>query len=497
MRHKLSPVAALIAVLSASPVFADISAEDVWNDVVTFGNGIGKKVTADLSRDGDMLIAENVTLTSQSDMDGTIIEAEVARMEFTSRKDGTVLMSLPSPLVITAVAGPIDSEFAGADMRTTIELSGDTIASGDPDAITYALDAGAMHIESGSLDSAARLTPMLTMDIEGIAAQWFSEQTDAQHSGRFEVTADTLSYRGEPLETDGTQNGPTFHYAGQSYHSEGRYIREVSDDGTETPQPLSGLEATASQSIQSGDFTIASQGTTPITFEGRTGLATQSATVSGGRLDYTKQMADIEFDVATDAFPITGAGGSLALFEATMGMPIPENESAAPIDLRFALSDLEVTDAIWSMFDPSGQLPRDPANLVLDLSVDADMKGAMASPADPMDPNEFPQINEVWLNELLLEIAGASLSATGNAITQSTIGGIPEPVGQLDVTLTNVTGLIDQLASLGLMPMEQAGMAQMMIGMLARPGPNPNEMVAHIERTPDGQILSNGLPLPF
>lgn len=154
MRHKLSPVAALIAVLSASPVFADISAEDVWNDVVTFGNGIGKKVTADLSRDGDMLIAENVTLTSQSDMDGTIIEAEVARMEFTSRKDGTVLMSLPSPLVITAVAGPIDSEFAGADMRTTIELSGDTIASGDPDAITYALDAGAMHIESGSLDSA-------------------------------------------------------------------------------------------------------------------------------------------------------------------------------------------------------------------------------------------------------------------------------------------------------------------------------------------------------
>ena len=74
---------------------------------------------------------------------------------------------------------------------------------------------------------------------------------------------------------------------------------------------------------------------------------------------------------------------------------------------------------------------------------------------------------------------------------------MPPFAGKLSLTLTGVTGLLDKLSSTGIVPPEQAMGAQMMLGMLARPGEGADVLVSEIEMREDGSVLANGAPLPF
>jgi hypothetical protein len=119
----------------------------------------------------------------------------------------------------------------------------------------------------------------------------------------------------------------------------------------------------------------------------------------------------------------------------------------------------------------------------------------MAETADPA------QLEALTVNELRLAVAGALLTGGGaftfdNADT-TTFDGMPAPDGTINLSLKGGNALLDTLVSMGLVPQDQAMMARMMTGMIARPGAEADELVSEITVRPDGTILANGAPLPF
>ena len=111
------------------------------------------------------------------------------------------------------------------------------------------------------------------------------------------------------------------------------------------------------------------------------------------------------------------------------------------------------------------------------------------------------EVDTLNIEEVLLQLAGAELTATGGFTFDysdlSTFDGMPRPEGAVTVVLTGANSLLDKLVQMGLVDAEQAMMARMMSGMLLQPGDGPDTLVSEIAVSPSGQITANGAPLPF
>ncbi len=152
------------------------------------------------------------------------------------------------------------------------------------------------------------------------------------------------------------------------------------------------------------------------------------------------------------------------------------------------------------MFDPTAQLPRDPARLSLDLTASVesfidllDVEALMALETSEEAP---AMVHGLTLKDLALEMVGASLKGQGaftfDNTDYDTFDGIPAPDGAIDLELSGANGLLDTLVAMGLLPEEQAMGARMMMGLFAVPGVGDDVLTSKIEVKPDGQILANG-----
>ena len=96
-----------------------------------------------------------------------------------------------------------------------------------------------------------------------------------------------------------------------------------------------------------------------------------------------------------------------------------------------------MSDNLWTMFDPAGALPRDPATIVLDTT------GTARVLLDFMDPEAVEkwetsdvapgELHSLKINEFLVSLIGAELTGDGdfkfdNSNTDG-FGGLPAPSG--------------------------------------------------------------------
>lgn len=230
-----------------------------------------------------------------------------------------------------------------------------------------------------------------------------------------------------------------------------------------------------------GRFRSASSaGETSGTFQlDRTGFAMQTATVDN--------TADMVFPPSPE-MPITALAYSIARSFMEVDVPFLPNDDLQPFRLAFALEGVEMAEDIWAIFDPAQNIPRDPLNLELELD------GTTRITEDPFlsGPGEFPfEESEARLSHFRLNLGGAELTATGE-IEDKSRDGVPAGAGQLDMQLTGFNTLLDTLITMGLVTDEQAMPARMALGLIARPGDEPDTLVSTIEILEDGTILANG-----
>ena len=178
--------------------------------------------------------------------------------------------------------------------------------------------------------------------------------------------------------------------------------------------------------------------------------------------------------------------------------PVLKSEDEQDFAFGLQLVNFTMSDMIWGIFDPTGQLPRDPATVELETSGKALLLVDYLDPAAAAEMTDGTpgELRAVTVSKLLVNAAGAILQGSG-AVTldntdKVTLPGMPKPVGAVDLSLSGGNGLLDKLIAMGLFPQEQAMGVRMMMGLFAVPGDAPDTLNSKIEFTQDGQILANG-----
>jgi hypothetical protein len=185
----------------------------------------------------------------------------------------------------------------------------------------------------------------------------------------------------------------------------------------------------------------------------------------------------------------------IASADTSISIPLENIDIAKPANVKLELSDMTLSDSVWGMFDPASHLSRDAVNLDIDLTGNViwDTKIADINPEKMAGPPIF--LENVTINALNLQAAGAELTTKGAVELNNDIFP-PVPAGEVEVSIKGGNGLIDNLVAAGIIPAEQAMMAKGMSMMFFTAGGDGDDhLVSKLNMTADGHISANGMPI--
>ncbi len=498
--------AAMLLLLPQSGALADVTPEQVWEDWQAQAASYGEMMTtANVAREGDTLVVSGLRIAM--DVDGTgsdDVSGTLAEVRFQERGDGTVSISM-SP------------EF---DLVVTQD-----IPDGPEVSYIIAMDlAGLTMVASG--DEAQRrydyLAPEVGMSLANLSVD------DQQIDGTFDLRAVGLdgSYTlsdGDPRQVDANSNMERatidVDFADPE-GNEGRIvltgeIANIASTSTSTllesadltdmaGMLMDGFAVAGTLTSGAASYSMQASGPDNSTFDADVSSATGSLdfSMNADGISYGGGNTDVAITVSGSEIPFPQVEFTAAETGGRLTMPIMASETPQDVGFGLILRDLAVSEMIWSMIDPAGVLPHDPATLIIDTMGKANWNIDIMSPEVQQGNfgDEMPgQIHSLDLRELQLALAGAVLQGTGaftfDNTDMQTYPGMPKPVGKVNLSLDGANALLDKLIAMGLIPSEQALGFRGMMGMFARPGNGPDSLVSEIELTPEGGISANGLRL--
>lgn len=495
---------ALALCLPASAAFADLTAAEVWADWEELMTSSGYTVNAAQASTANSVTVSDLSMEmDMSDgLDEGTLTMRMGILQFVENGDGTVTIEVPDTAEADFTLTPEIGESVSATISTAMTDQTMT-ASGDPNAITYnftttkadvtlndlTVDGVALGEDvakaSLSMENLAYVTKTVLGELRSI------EQTTSASAMTYLVNfADPET--SETFKMNGTVRDLTFVGGGDL----------PLDTNTNDANAMlnAGLEFAGKFTTQGGGYDL--------TFSGADGSGTINTTSEGAEFDVSLNPGGVAYGVAQRGvtmnmlltefpLPISVAAAEMAT---NFLIPLQKSEQDQDFGMGISLSGLTMSDAIWGIFDPTGQLPRTPANLIVDLSGTAKILFDFLDPAQAevldMTENAPGQVNTLTLNELELDAAGARLTGKGDFRFDNsdlvTFDGFPRPEGGIDLTLMGGNVLIDKLVGMGLLPQDQAMGARMMMGLFAVPGEGEDTLNSRIEVNPEGHVMANG-----
>jgi hypothetical protein len=500
--------------LTASPVFADVTPEEVWASYQDMMTSMGMTPTAEVSRDGDTLVVRNMVYSMNIDMGEASVSdtTTVPEIRFQERRRGTVAMWFPEPMtsVMTAPTEPGTEEGDTVETRSTVTYIGEAIVSGSPDDMLYTLEDAAMTMSSEPVVvDGMTVQPGVTGKFAGISGTSTVVRKGDSLSSDMDLTAATLTYDVDQID-DGEGSTIDMGLIGNTLAIKGSILlpQANSDNMIATLLGQSTLDVTMTMADSSSFVKITGEEpSSNMDIRAATGASNLDVTLKGGSIGYDVAVGDLDVTVAGAQIPGGQVAVSLAEYSVALLFPLAASEEDQPFSAKIGFKDLILPEIAWMIADPTGQLPHDPANLrlafegTLNSDVDLfDFETLMALEEEGAEEMPF-EVKTLALPEIYLALAGASVAGNGagHFLDQEPQmpGGMPPFAGKLNLTLNGVTDLITKLSSTGILPPDTAMSAQMMLGLFARPGATPGELVSEIEMTEDGAIIANGQPLPF
>ncbi|MGB8623550.1 MAG: DUF2125 domain-containing protein [Paracoccaceae bacterium] len=497
MKHwkSISTLAVLAGTVSANGAAADITAQDVWDDMRSVGENYGQTISGNPSMSGDTMTVSDLKIavdTPEGTLSGTMCDIALKELG-----DGTVEIVLPADFPLSITMDPAQGETVSADMM--LHQSGlTTIVSGSPGDSAYDSTSDNVSFEvtklvvdgkpvdlslTVALASLAANYAVTGGDLRDIASTMTADKATVDFaltapdgsgdaSGRVEM-ADLKSASKSAVPADMQMNDMAnmlkegFAMNANFSHGATSYTLDVNDKGGTTH---------AEGSADDGSIGIRMDGKTMSYGAEQTGT---SLTMSGSSIP----LPELTAQIAETAFKFT--------------MPVAKSDDALDFGLLTRLKGVKVSDQLWGMFDPMGALPHDPANLVIDLSGKGRWLVDIMDPQATQNLDSPPgELQSLDINDLELTIAGASLTGDGaftfDNTDLTTFDGMPAPTGTANLKLVGANTLMDKLVEMGLLPQDQAQGARMMLGLFARPGDGADTLVSEISVTEDGQVLANG-----
>lgn len=501
-KGRVATATAIGLALSAGVARADVAPADVWADWQGYFTSSGYEVSGDESQSGDALTVSDITLSMEMPEDQSTVSVNMGEMTFTDNRDGTVAVSIPETMQMRVNLSSPDT--GDVDVGLTYETGGfEMTASGNPDDLLYNYSAAdiALLVDSVTIDGEAMELGTIELRMADVMGST-TMTTDALRSSKQKMSTGPVSYLIDVTDPEGS--GGTMMLNGKAESM------TLAANGT---MPLemdpNNLAASINDGL-TGEGTITySKGTTDFRFtdadettEGTSSSDGGKATVAIGAegLTYGISATEVKTKMTGSELPLPiELGYAEAAFNLTV--PIAESEEAQDFALGLTLGDFTMSDMIWGIFDPSGQLPHDPATVELDLSGTAKLFFDLFDPEQmaAVEAGEIGvpgELNTLDINTLNVSAAGAQLTGEGGFTFDNTdletFDGMPAPEGSVDLTLTGANGLMDTLIAMGLLPQEQAMGVRMMMGMFAVPGDGEDTLTSTIEVTGDGQVLANG-----
>ncbi|MEQ6203159.1 DUF2125 domain-containing protein [Sulfitobacter sp. HNIBRBA2951] len=487
--------------LSGTTAFADLAPRDVWGDWRAYLEGMGYAVTATEATNGDTLNISDITVQIAGGPDVETMILRLPPLQFAELSGGRVEVVMSETMPLEVEITPKSTKRLAKAQLTYTQSGHSMIASGDPDAIVFDYTADAFNLSLGSLSvDGTVFDPATTrFSLGGTALQSQTQVTAGevrsydQNMQMGQVTYDIFFK--DPAQVETMMMKSTLEevvFAGTSVLP----VQEIAQAQNLAPLIAAGFafdgtfstKATETQTEITSDegaskFKTGSQNTQLAVAMGADGVS----------YDVTTQQVQVGAQLAGIPFPLF-----VEMASAGMKIKAPVMKSDAPQDIAvgFDLTDFTMSDIIWALFDPSAQLPRDPATIALDLTGKAKVLLDVFDLQQAADAKVPAELNALSIDRLVVDAVGAKLEAQGAATfdntDKTTLPGFPKPVGDITVNLAGANGLMDKLVAMGLLPAQQVTGARMMMGLFAVPGDAPDTLTSKIEFNEAGQILANG-----
>lgn len=499
---KFSRVAAPFALsaFSATAVLADVTANQVWDNMQTYAKVNGYAIDADPVYSDGTLTLTNFKLQSMTDSDAGSFLMRWNDFALVEQPDGTVKIVVPPSLDISVEIEDPDAGEISVQMTETFKDT-EFVASGDPDDLTFSVQAGevGMTLNKVVIDGDPVLPPN-----SNIRFTFKDILSTSNVSGIVEHMV-TSNLRATVLEIDGAievEEGERFNFTGAADNLTTSSIVRMPNgaDLSDLADALArGYQASGAITGDKRNMTVAVVSPSgDMTFEVGTGPSQLTYAMSEKGLEFEGRSSDMQMSsqLASLPFPIdVTLGGSSVSFN----MPVTVSKTAQPYGFGFGLNQLELSDVIWGLFDPNATLDRSP------MTVDVELGGTAVLGADIFDPKfladedlddlNFGEFKVAAIKKLFIQALGGSISAEGSFELDNsdydTFDGFPRPEGTAQISFEGINGVIDSLIAAGLVPQEQAMGGRMMLGLFTRPV-GDDKMVTDIEIDEKAHVYANG-----
>jgi hypothetical protein len=492
--------AALAALLAAPAAQAQLTADAVWQAWQEYSALAGQTMQAgSLSRDGATLTASKVRI--ESGADDILVAVALDSIAFTEQADGTVAVAMPDAydMVMTGDMGQrVVLNLRHPGLRLSVAEA--------PDGLVHSLAAPEMSMALAELEGPGEAPEAVVAQITalGVTGRYNVPVTPGGASntelaiGALNAGLEIRQSNGEHVDIDYAATGVTLNAGGAGLDQMARMeegdLAGALADGLSIALSL-GYDTLRYSFDIDADGNEAAGGGTAIDGDTRFVL-------NRGEFSFRSGSRNTEINVSGSELPM----GAISLKASELGygfsLPVSGAPTPQPASLLLRLVDLILPDEVWGMADPTGQIQRGPATLVLDLAAQlmlpSDLFGMetmfgymFGGPLDVVQPAALE------IRALQLRAAGAELTGDGSftfdASDMETIPGVPRPTGVLNLALRGGTQLLDTLVAMGLVPPDQAQGARMMLALFARPGSGPDELVSKLELREDGSIFANDM----
>jgi hypothetical protein len=500
---KIYCTTALSLSLSTTAALADVSNADVWGNWQGYMESMGYSITATEATAGNVLTVSDFKMTMAVGPESEEMTATLPELSFTEQGDGSVQISL-APLTKLSFEMSLET---GEKIDAVVEYAQDglnMIATGENGTFDYAYTANAVDLT----------LQKLMIDGVDVGSNFATVNFGLKDiSGNSKITSDELRSMSQSLNAGAL----TYDLAFSDPANDGKLkikgaLKDLTSNSNGTlPSALAGMTdvnamldtgfaANALMTYQGGEMDLA--------FDSPDGAGTANTTSTGGAFEFAIGSEGITYNVSQTNLALSALMPdiplpivvNMGLSKLNFAMPIRKSEEEQNFALGFTMGDFTISDMIWGMFDPAGQLPRNPATLALDLSgkakvlfdfLDPDQAAALESSGAA--PGE---LNALTLDSLVVDAVGARLTGTGDFTFDNTdlasFDGMPRPTGAVDLKLSGGNGLLDKLVAMGFLPQEQAMGARMMMGLFAVAGPEADTLTSKIEINDAGHIIANG-----
>jgi hypothetical protein len=501
MTRSLTCSSALALVFVASAASADVSPQEVWASWQAMATAAGQELTVgNVADSGDAVEVSDIVIAYKDDLGGSA-SVTFDTLTFTDNGDGTVAVTMPESYPVEMAFPPKED---------------------GPSALTLTVSQPGMEMTAGGSATETSydiMAPSTTVTLDGIKGQDGKDLGTTAELALTELSAKyAVSQNGEGtvLDSSFSSKGMTLKVSGEASDGTGGGTADISFAdvaGATKGNFLSAeLMANMASALNSG-FTM----DTSLNFGAMsmnvdvtdgTGPTKIVANATGGgfvlaldkeRMNYGTSLNGAKFSVSGPEIPFPQVEVAFAESGFNVMMPVSKSDVAQDFSFLTKLVDFTVSEDVWGLFDPAGTLSREPATVIVDLKGKGYWEQDIMDPSLQMEGAQPPgKLESLDLTQILAKAAGAEVSAAGgltfdNADT-TTFGGVPRPDGKITVNIKGVTKLVDNLIALGILSEDDAMGFRMGLGMFARPGAGPDELVSEVEFK-DGGLFANGMQL--